>query len=310
VSCHIIKKTAEKYEVIPTKIFEKPEKLRQALQPLRWKILTELMSKPQYPKAIANKFKVNEQKIYYHIRKLEELGLIKVERTEEKRGAIANYYTADIAALAIAPQYQMQLPLTLPTLLNEKTDKLLRPFVTSEGLNAHIVVGCPDVHGEFKQKARCGHNAVDVALFFGSISPLSRKLVVKLDTEINDKLLRSNLILIGGPRVNMITLRVNENLPIKFEENHSILSTISGKSYNGEEEGVIEIISNPFDNKSKVMVLAGITGLGTRSAVVGLIKHLEEVSKGNSLDAKIQAKVVSGLDLDADGIIDDVEFLE
>ena len=36
----------------------------------------------------------------------------------------------------------------------------------------------------------------------------------------------------------------------------------------------------------------------------------KEILKGNLVDEKIISKVVRGLDVDSDGIVDDVEFLE
>ncbi len=44
--------------------------------------------------------------------------------------------------------------------------------------------------------------------------------------------------------------------------------------------------------------------------MIAFIKHFNEIIKGNKNDPKIMAKVVEGVDLDSDGIVDDVEFLE
>src|SRR5271157_4015988 len=78
-----------------------PQKLKLVLNPLSWKILTMLSEKEMYPLEIARKLGIHEQKVYYHIRKLERSGAIKVEYEEKKKGAIAKYYRAVSSAFGI-----------------------------------------------------------------------------------------------------------------------------------------------------------------------------------------------------------------
>ena len=40
------------------------------------------------------------------------------------------------------------------------------------------------------------------------------------------------------------------------------------------------------------------------------LKHFREITKGNVHNKKIKAKVVEGVDLDSDGIVDEIEFRE
>ena len=47
-----------------------------------------------------------------------------------------------------------------------------------------------------------------------------------------------------------------------------------------------------------------------RMNVVRFIKHFKKVMDGNSVKHDVIAKVVQGIDMDSDGIIDEVEFLE
>lgn len=311
---YIVHKDEKKSEFLPVKVVKNPEHARAALQPLRWRILCELAATPSYPKELAEKFRVEEQKIYYHVRVLEKLGLIRVWKTEEKRGAVARYYTADKAALTVIPpgvlgKSEAQF---IQIAMSDESRRFLEPFLTSEGLNATIVVGSPDTHGMFKTRARDSHYAIDLALLLGSLTPITHKLVAKLDTEVNDADLKKNLVLIGGPRVNTIVARVNEKLPIKLElaPQTRLTSTITGKMYYEEECGVVERLSNPFNKDSAIMLFAGVSHLGTKAAVVAFVKHLEKITKGNSANPEVLARVVSGLDLNSDGIIDDVEFLE
>ena len=51
------------------------------------KILSALAKKASYPKELAKKLNMHEQKMYYHIRKLEKNNLIKVIRKEERGAA-------------------------------------------------------------------------------------------------------------------------------------------------------------------------------------------------------------------------------
>jgi len=44
--------------------------------------------------------------------------------------------------------------------------------------------------------------------------------------------------------------------------------------------------------------------------VLAFIRYTDEIAKGNSLNNNVVARVVSGLDVNSDGLVDDVEFLE
>ena len=72
---------------------------------------------------------------------------------------------------------------------------------------------------------------------------------VKLDTEVRDKDLRENLILIGGPIVNKIVGEVNAKLPVRFDKdkNWAVYSTTSKKAYPSDEIGMIVKAKNPFN---------------------------------------------------------------
>jgi hypothetical protein len=89
-----------------------------------------------------------------------------------------------------------------------------------------------------------------------------------------------------------------------------MISRITGKTYSGEDEGAIQMIVNPMNPESQVLVVAGNTYLGTRAAVLAFIKYTDQIANGNSANSNIVASVVSGLDVNSDGLVDDVEFLE
>jgi DNA-binding transcriptional ArsR family regulator len=311
---YLILKTQNKKYIVSTQVLTEPEIALKELQPLRWRILNELANKPLCAKDLASILNITVQTISYHLKKLNEAGLIKLVKTIEKRGAIAKYYMTELNALTILFNSSLakdNFSTSNIKILN-KYASFLHPILSNGEFNAKIIVGSPDIHGEYKARARCAGYAVDLALFLGSLLPFTENLVTKLDTEINDKDLKENLILIGGPKVNMVTLKVNKFLPIFFDlsEGSVMISKVSGKIFRGEEEGSIQIIQNPFNSNSKILVLAGNTHIGTKASIVGFIKHLSRVTQGNIWNKNIIANVVSGIDLNSDGIIDDVEFLE
>jgi len=311
---YLILKERRSDQLIPTRVFSDPKLAQSVLQPTRWKILTELTGNEKCAKDLAQAFNTSEQVICYHLRELERTGFVRLERTMKKRGAMAKYYKAEQKAITIIPKLaaangQQGLP---EQTLTEASSKLLEPFTSSGHLNGHIVLGSPDTHGVFRGRARCGDRATDLALFLGSLLPLTRENVVRLDTEISQDEMLRNLIVVGGPKVNTVTMAVNESLPITYElTGHNIMiSRISGRSYTGEDEGAVQSIVNPMNRENRVIVVAGNTYQGTRAAVLAFIKYTDEIASGNSMNRNVVARVVSGLDVNSDGLVDDVEFLE
>jgi len=311
---YIVRKTGKRCETIPTAVFEDPERARRLLNRTRWKILSEFSRGSCCARELASRMGLSEQTASYHIKALKRSGLITLDRTEERRGAVTKFYSARRAAISVIPR-----PMStgdagsdfLNLILDPQSTEFLNPFVTNSGLNGLVVVGSPDAHGEFKQRARDAHYASDLALFLGSLSPPTRRSATRLDAGLAKAEMRENLILLGGPRVNTVTLSVNDQLPIKFDlERNLIVSTVSGRRYYEEGFGVVEKIVNPFNEEKAIIVLAGNTQLGTKAAVTAIIMRLREVSEGNLNNNEVRARVVLGLDLDSDGVIDDVEFSE
>ncbi len=311
---YLILKERRSDQLVPTRVFSDPEVAQSVLQPTRWRILSELTVGEKCAKDLAKIFNTSEQVVCYHLRELERTGFISLERTVKKRGATAKYYKADGKAISIIPKVGTAKGLRglSEHSLTEASAKLLDPFISKGQFNGHIVLGSPDTHGVFRSRARCGDRATDLALFLGSLLPLTRESVVRLDTEISQQEFLRNLILVGGPRVNTATMTLNESLTITYElTGHNIMiSRISGRSYAGEDEGAVQMIVNPMNQESRVMVIAGNTYQGTRAAVLAFIKYTNEIAKGNSMNQNVIARVVSGLDVNSDGLVDDVEFLE
>lgn len=310
---YLFLKERQSSQMIPARIFSDPKLAQSVLQPMRWKILTELATGEKCAKDLSKTFEASEQVICYHLRELEKSGFIKLEKTVKKRGAIAKYYKAEQKAIAVIPSNIVKgMHASHQQPLAESASKLLDPFISQGQFNGHIVLGSPDTHGIFRSRARCGDRATDLALFLGSLLPLTRESVVRLDTEVSQQELTRNLILVGGPRVNTVTMMVNEWLPITYEltGHNMMMSRISGKTYSGEDEGAIQLVVNPMNQDSKVLVIAGNSYLGTRAAVLAFIKYTDQIAGGNAMNKNLIASVVTGLDVNSDGLVDDVEFLE
>lgn len=297
-----------------TKILE-PEDLKSALSPLAWRILKILSEEPNYPKGIGEKLRLNEQKVYYHIRNLEEAGLIEKLKEEKRQGALAKFYTITDNAFTVLlkPLEESQKIFKM----KKEYKNFLEPFISEGRLNALIIMGSPEPHGVSKARAKDGLFATDLGLFLGTFLNYAPEVFTKLDTEVKEEDLKSNLIVIGGPGVNAVTAKVNSKLPIRFEkikdqENFysGFHSNLSGKNYSEEGCGIIVKAKNPFDKTKDILIIAGRRISGTRAAIFAFLQKFDEICSGNSHDPKVFAKVVEGVDKDSDGVIDSVEVLE
>ena len=273
---------------------------------LAGKIIRLIAKEPMYTIDIAKSLKMHEQKIYYHIRNLEKAGIIKVVKKETKQGATANFYGLTEPAFVI--KFKDFEPTSKIGQMRNESD-FLYPFIKDGKLDAMIIVGSPDPHGPDKARSRDGYYGMDLALFLGTFLNYVPQFNVKLDTEVREDDLQNNLILIGGPVVNKIVEKINSKLPIRFEEG-SIKSTVTKEVYPQDECGMIVKAKNPFNDGKFVLVVAGKRFSGTRAAIIAFLKDFKKITKGNLHNNSIKANVVEGIDLDSDGIIDDVEFRE
>jgi Flp pilus assembly protein protease CpaA len=113
----------------------------------------------------------------------------------------------------------------------------------------------------------------------------------------------------------IIADKINKKLPIYFDYSDeylewNIVSSLSKTVYREEQIGFITRIPNPFSEGKEILVFSGKGFRGTRAAVLAFIKHNKKIMKGNSIKSDVIANVVQGIDVDSDGIIDEVEFLE
>ncbi|MFH1664175.1 MAG: S-layer protein [archaeon] len=276
-----------------------------------------LTEKSYYPAEIAKKLNLHEQKVYYYINQMKKNDLIEIEKTEEKFGALAKYFKAKFSVVSLVAEERKGKDFEVSgqeKKLDKKTSDFFFPFIEKNKLNAKIVVGSPDPHGSFKARARDAFLAVELSAFLGSLSKEVSYPMVFLDTEIQSvKNENSNLIIIGGVLTNTLTKEINSRLNaqfIPFGGHWIIRSNTTKKEFNEDSAGFIEIIRHPFFARRKIMVIAGNRNAGTKAAIIALIRHLKEISKPNSFNEKIQSKIVEGIDLDGDGVIDNAEIKE
>lgn len=261
---------------------------------LALKILALLAKEELYPKEISKRLKENEQKIYYHVSRLEKNGLIELISREEHAGALAKIYRLK------KPAFFMRFDDFHEANRIPRSNKWLAPFIVDGKLNARIIVGSPDPHGVERARARDAYYGIDLALFLGTFL-ISSHHAVALDTEISN--LKQNLILIGGPVINRITNMINRKVPLRFDERKNIYSTLTRKTYKDDDCGIIVKTKNPFDETKEVLLIAGKRYSGTRAAILAFLSRFNEIEKKS-------AHVVEGIDNDGDGIVDDIKFLE
>ncbi|MBD3310447.1 S-layer protein, partial [Candidatus Woesearchaeota archaeon] len=164
-------------------------------------------------------------------------------------------------------------------------------------------------HGPFKARARDGHYAIALALFLGNYAEQGRQFSVKLDTEIDLKKHKNNLIVVGGPVTNLVMARINDFLPSRFSEKKPWGIRSSRDTYTEDEIGMIARITNPYNPEYKIIAIAGIRFSGTRSAAIALTRDWKKLLD-RFTGQKEWSGIVHGYDIDGDGKVDSIEILE
>jgi len=297
-----------------------PQKLKNMLCPLSWKILTLLSKKEMYPIEIAKHIDAHEQKVYYHIRKLAKAGAITITKEEKKKGATARYYKTTSQAFGIEFQNGYKpIQNNLSTLtIDEQVQKFFNEFTQNNIFDGKIVVGSPQPHGPFKTSTRDGHYAAHLTFFLGQITKIPNEFAVKLDVDVKaEKEEKNNLILVGGPGTNLLTQEINEYLPIKFIMQSSqqgfllggLSSKKTGQIYTADVSGLVAKIVNPWDHTKRIVIIAGNKAVGTKACVIALTNFWQKTLQKYKGEDTF-AVVITGFDLDGDGKVDSIEVHE
>ncbi|MDR2203274.1 MAG: helix-turn-helix transcriptional regulator [Nitrososphaerota archaeon] len=308
-------------------ILQNPQDLKTILGNLSWKILTMLIEKEMYPIEIAKQLNMHEQKIYYHIHKMEKTGAITIQKEENKKGATAKYYKTTSPAFGI--ELPTKQPQTTTTTQNnyhnnqntpETLQKFFQEFLNNNILDGKIIVGSPQPHGPFKTSARDGHYAAHLALSIGQFARThADEFAIKLDVDVKvEKEEKNSLILVGGPGTNLLTQEINEHLPIKFQMHPSnqgflfggLISKKTQKNYTSDSAGLIAKITNPWNKDKHIIVIAGNKAVGTKACVLALTNFWEKTLQYYDNTKNTFATVIQGYDLDGDGKVDSIEVCE
>jgi DNA-binding transcriptional ArsR family regulator len=302
---YIVKEEKGKQKIFKAKEIE-AKKMNVFGSELAIKIIKELAKKPSCAMDLARALNEHEQKIYYHLRRLEGVGIISLDRTEVRAGALTKIYKIYFPYIAV----KLFDDIPLEYFARPKESEILYPFIKNGKMNSIIVVSSPDPHGRFGASSSDGYAAIDLALYLGSFLK-SPEINYKLDTQINESDLKKNLILVGGPKANIIVDKINKFLPIYFDEKNDwqIISTLSKNVYRDDDIGLVIKMKNPFNPENYVFMFCGKRFKGTRAATLALIKHARELEEGTKFKDGT-ARIVKGVDKDSDGIIDDCVFIE
>jgi REP element-mobilizing transposase RayT len=141
---------------------------------------------------------------------------------------------------------------------------------------------------------------------------LKNQIKIKNDREVkvDEELLKNNLIIIGGSRINSITNELSSRFPMQYIQStepgniiqDNIYSRISGEIYSGSKYVVAQIMKNPYrdDKKKSVIVAFGPDRSGTEYAVksiIGIIRgNISEEKFKNLIETYYPAKVIRVVD--------------
>jgi len=294
-------------------ILQKPSEMRILSNPIAWKIVNLLAGRPMYPAQIAKELKIYEQSAYYYITKLLTIRAISQVETSFVRGGTAKLYKTEFAAFGIEMNWGERKFETVNGKINRNVQTFFEDFIDDGLFNGTIVVGAPDPHGPYRSSARDGHYAAQLAFFLGSFCGLPQNFVVKLDVDAkSEKISRTvNIISIGGPGTNIITSEFNRYLPIRFDETNfwSGLIAPHGRTHTLDNHGLIAKIRNPYSEKVNIVIIAGVRSAGTKSAIIALTNHGNEILKKFNQENN-WALVVQGFDMDSDGKIDTIDIVD
>lgn len=254
----------------------------------RVKILNYLAKKTTYPRKIAYALGMNEQTVYYHLKLLKESGLI--EEVKGETNFVKLYKTKKLAYCFI-PGFAESSDKENINFYPEPPE-FLKGFVKNGEINCKIVAPSPFPHGKYGKGSKSGYLIGEIACVLGNYG-ISKKRLIYLDEEMNEENRKDNLIIVGGLHVNLVQDEVNDQLPIRFDdEGTKIISYISGEEYLDPDCGFICLSENPFDKTKKIIVLAGLESISTKACIFAFKHHLNKLNKGNMYDRSKKARVV------------------
>lgn len=290
-------------------IFVDPQSLAVLNNDIAMNILKEMNMQPMCAMDLARKLDQHEQKVYYHLNKLQKSGLIQLVGTEKRYGMVAQLYDL-VSPVVAAKLHENGKVINTKGVKDANLEKLLEPFVNLGKLNGFIVIGDPYPHGKFDMGGLDACYATDIAFFLGNVVGDIKFPCYKFDIRMNEKELHDNMILVGSPKTNSIVEKLNDKLPLYFDpnNNNTITSKKTGTKYDDDMVGLIVKMPNPYDSTKTILVIGGRRTRGTMAATIAFTQKFNEIMKMEH--DGVLSVVVRGLDKDGDGVIDDVKILE
>ena len=270
------------------------------------RIINELAKQPLCAMDVAKKLGENEQKIYYHLRKMKKAEIIKLNGTEPRYGMIAKLF--ELVSPVIATKLYEEGHET--KIFNHVSDpeivKFFEPFILNGKMNCNVVMGDPYPHGEYGIGAVEGVHMFDFAIFLGKMLRSPGFPNYMLDTEARDNDLKSNLILVGNPKTNTIIRKVGLPESIQFTDDGKLVS--SKKTYEDPRIGFVFKMENPLAKNKKILVMGGIRSRGLRAAVIAVTQYsnllMDEAKNGEFIH------IIEGIDKKGNKVIDSIKILE
>jgi DNA-binding transcriptional ArsR family regulator len=293
-------------------VSDKPDGFRPASGKVGQKILAILATGPKYPAEIARSLNAHHQTVYYHMGRLERAGLIIKVRKESIRGGEANLFALSSDGYAVEyPVRGEHIPTLQSSSRSNALGRFFSEFVREGVFDGWVVVGSPLQHGSGGTQARDGHYAVQLGFALGQFVSLPSRFPVKLDVDLRaEKLTDSNLVVVGGPRTNVVAEELNPHLPIRFRQGGFWGSIVDeeGKAYTSELDCLVAKVPNPWDSTKTCILAAGLTGAGTKAAIIGICNFADVLFKKYISGDYIA--LLRGVDKDGDGKVDSVDVLK
>lgn len=289
-------------------ILDNPKAFSTLNSKLAFKIVKSLAESPVSAIDLSRKLKIHEQKIYYHVRRLEKAGIIYTISNERRHGMTAKIFSV-VSPMIAAKLYDKGVEIKEKSELNISSalSDFFNPFIHDSRLDTKIIIGDPAPHGEFDSVGMEGAHITDLIFFLGKMVDSIEYPTYKLDTEVTDNDLKNNMILIGNPKTNTIVRKLVDSFPINFNSTFDAIQ-VKSNLYKDDRIGFISKFDNPLARNKKVLVIGGLRTRGIRAATIALTRYIDKFKNVKSLDNL--TLVAQGLDKDGDKIIDDIIFLE
>jgi len=294
-----------------------PKNMKPLANPRSMDIINLISKEPMYPAEIAKKLRIYPQKVYYYINQLKKIGVVEVKKEKYINGANAKFYGLKCNAFGTEIENNDK-EISELRIMDGKMINFFKPIIKGHNFNGRIVVGAPTSHGPFNSFARDGHYSAYLGLFLGQFVRLPKNFVVSLDIDTkSEKMYKDNMIVIGGPGVNVISYDLNKKLPYFFNIQSSkygflmggIVSKKTREVYNNETIGIIQKIKNPWNAKSSIIYIAGMKAIGTKACILGITRFYKNILKTYENQDE-WGVLLKGFDKDGDGKIDFVEVIE